>query len=667
MTNLTQSPSRNGTVELECAPAPLEVDKPASPARRQSVAAYVLASLLLGAGATFFALHVGLPLLRLDDRDERADRAVAVAAVEEQGEAVPAARTESAQQNDIRPVTPIAPPMPALDKRDAELLNNVPAAPIAPMSAPAPPAPKLEPLAAPLELPTLIPIPPSAAATGGKPKLPAPLPTDIRERLTTSPPPSVAQLPPGAGVPAPPLANPPQVTAIPATAPRPQTPVAPAAPPPPIYQVKPDTPVKELLPPSPNFKPPLGPVVTNDLALVPEVALGLLADRKTPGDEQRAVLAVQLIKIEHLNQQQPDGFIEALAAERADLAGLPLLSGGASRQSEERRREFQAEAIAIRLGRQPENPQFWKHYFDARQKDDQANAAEDREFREHVTLARIAALMQVLVSDSSSGYRKGLVQYLAGVMHAEATRALAKLALFATEDEVRAAAIEALTIRRERDYTPLLLEGLRYPWPAVAKHAADAIVKLERNDLIPQLVDLLDAPDPRAPVQKEVRGKQVPVVRELVRINHHRNCLLCHAPGEPQVPDLAVAAIPIPTEPLPTPVHGYQPKPQDLLVRTDVTYLRQDFSALLPVSDAPPWPKLQGFEFVVRTRVLSDDEAKVYHQKLKKHEPGAVTPYERAILSALRELTGRDTEPTAAGWRKLLNLPPTPRRDEPLD
>ncbi len=28
-----------------------------------------------------------------------------------------------------------------------------------------------------------------------------------------------------------------------------------------------------------------------------------------------------------------------------------------------------------------------------------------------------------------------------------------------------------------------------------------------------------------------------------------------------------------------------------------------------------------------------------------------------AVLAALRELTGRDTEPTAPAWRRLLNLP----------
>ena len=37
-------------------------------------------------------------------------------------------------------------------------------------------------------------------------------------------------------------------------------------------------------------------------------------------------------------------------------------------------------------------------------------------------------------------------------------------------------------------------------------------------------------------------------------------------------------------------------------------------------------------------------------------EAGVVSPYHRAVLAALRELTGRDTAPTQQAWRKLLEL-----------
>jgi hypothetical protein len=88
----------------------------------------------------------------------------------------------------------------------------------------------------------------------------------------------------------------------------------------------------------------------------------------------------------------------------------------------------------------------------------------------------------------------------------------------------------------------------------------------------------------------------------------------------------------------------------------DVTYLRQDFSMLLPVADANPWPEMQRFDFLVRQRPLTDDEARTYRNKLSNEQPGAVQPHQRAALAALRELTGRDTEPTASAWRKLLHL-----------
>ena len=85
-------------------------------------------------------------------------------------------------------------------------------------------------------------------------------------------------------------------------------------------------------------------------------------------------------------------------------------------------------------------------------------------------------------------------------------------------------------------------------------------------------------------------------------------------------------------------------------IRADVQFFRQDFSVALTVG---PVQELR-FDFLVRTRVVSEKEAEIFRDKLAKRGPGAVTPYERAILYALRELTGRDTEPTAAAWRKLL-------------
>jgi hypothetical protein len=279
-----------------------------------------------------------------------------------------------------------------------------------------------------------------------------------------------------------------------------------------------------------------------------------------------------------------------------------------------------------------------------------------------VLIARVGALMQVLAPESPD-LRLGLVKYLAAVSHVEATRALARLAVFSEEDEVRLAAVAALKVRRERDYTDILLASLRYPWPAVAARGADALAKLERADVVPELVELLDESDPRAPLEKTANGRRVHEARELVRINHHRNCLLCHAPGNTAgvSPETLTAAVPVPSDPLPSSSDGYQTNSPDLSVRIDVTYLRPDFSLMQAVADANPWPEMKRFDFLVRTRVLTEDEAAAREKQLAS-EPGRPTPHQRAVLGALRDLSGRDAAPTAEAWRKLLNLPAAARQ-----
>src|SRR5262245_16566027 len=185
------------------------------------------------------------------------------------------------------------------------------------------------------------------------------------------------------------------------------------------------------------------------------------------------------------------------------------------------------------------------------------------------------------------------------VARAEATVELARLAVFDVDKKVRAAALESLSVRRERDYTDVLVKALRYPWPAVAANAAQAIVKLDRKDLLPDLVALLDEPDPREPRAEKMNGEKVTVACELVKINHHRSCLLCHAPIDPEnVPEGVLAAeVPLPSEPLPEPSQGYNQRNSTLLVRIDMTYLRQDFSVMQRVKDADPWPEQQRFDF----------------------------------------------------------------------
>jgi hypothetical protein len=102
-----------------------------------------------------------------------------------------------------------------------------------------------------------------------------------------------------------------------------------------------------------------------------------------------------------------------------------------------------------------------------------------------------------------------------------------------------------------------------------------------------------------------VDGQKVFQVRELVRINHHRNCLLCHAPAEDEGSPVR-GVVSTPGLPLPDGMSlAYRGKGDEgTFVRADVTYLRQDFSVLLPVEDHKDfdWPQMQRFDFLVRAR-----------------------------------------------------------------
>ncbi|MCI0702830.1 MAG: hypothetical protein L0241_17250 [Planctomycetia bacterium] len=446
-----------------------------------------------------------------------------------------------------------------------------------------------------------------------------------------------------------------------------------------IPKILPNMPTKSLLPTAPKMVPITGPVLTDDLRKVPEAEFEARPEKITNDGKLVEQAAYQLAKISHMNAKKTDAFMVALLENRPDLSGLPFVMGDDCRTSGERTKQFTIAVNTVRqalAGRvivndvntgfsqqgtspQPGGPMqgFWSRFNTTCEQEDANRGRTDKVLAEHVTLARIAALMQMLAPESAE-IRLGLVKYLAGIPHVESSKALARMAIFSTEDDVRDAAITALKVRREKDYTDVLVKGLRYPWPAVAKRAADAITKLERKDLIPELVAVLDETDPRMPKMKEVNGKKVAVVREMVKVNHHRNCMMCHPPGNPNTmtSNAITAEVPILGQSLPTPSQGYQSSTPELMVRIDVTYLRQDFSVMLPVGEAHPWPEMQRFDFLVRERTLTTDEAAIYRDKLTPKERGVLSPYHKAALAALREITGKDTAPTADAWRKLLDL-----------
>ncbi len=138
-------------------------------------------------------------------------------------------------------------------------------------------------------------------------------------------------------------------------------------------------------------------------------------------------------------------------------------------------------------------------------------------------------------------------------------------------------------------------------------------------------------------------------LKEMVRVNHMRNCLLCHAPSGGPNDGLVRGSVPTPGHPLP-PAY-YQATTGDF-VRADITFLRQDFSVILPVKAASPWPDEQRFDFITRVRPAKDKELKELSAT-----PAKSGNYQQreAVLYALRKLTGQDGGDSTEKWRGLMS------------
>jgi hypothetical protein len=232
--------------------------------------------------------------------------------------------------------------------------------------------------------------------------------------------------------------------------------------------------------------------------------------------------------------------------------------------------------------------------------------------------------------------RGGLVSTLGQINAKEATRALARRAVFDLSPLVRGAAVEQLRKRSLDDARPVFLAAMRHPWSAAADHAALALVALEDDEAVPHLRDLLDEPDPAAPYRDRA-GKWVQ--KELVRVNHLRNCLLCHAPlVDNGVNDVAVGPIPTPGQPLPEVYYGHVRGSALPFVRADIVYFRQDFSAMHKVDKPGRWPAVQRFDYLVRTRQLKPEEAARTTRKAQ-----TACPQREAVEYALSKLNTVDT------------------------
>jgi hypothetical protein len=275
----------------------------------------------------------------------------------------------------------------------------------------------------------------------------------------------------------------------------------------------------------------------------------------------------------------------------------------------------------------------------------------------------IPTLQQFLMGENKP-LRLLLVDILNEIKDRTSSRALAQRALYDLAPEVREAAVRALHGRPHDEYRSQLLDAFRYPWSPVADHAAEALVALDDCQVVPMLVDLLPEPDPSSPFRRS--PNQPKEVRELVRVNHLANCLMCHAQSLVST-DPVRGLVPSPSQPLPPPIAPtqYYEGSTGPFVRADVTYLQQDFSVAQPVPSPGAWPVGQRFDYLVRTRIVAWPNKRPARsgEEIFKDDKRSDLPvdgveeasYEQreAVLFALRELTGKDLGASSDNWRRV--------------
>src|SRR5262249_19184878 len=307
------------------------------------------------------------------------------------------------------------------------------------------------------------------------------------------------------------------------------------------------------------------------LRKVPEVDLGIEAGES--GTESGKLLQKYVAEINQKNRTT-DGFVHELA-KRADLSGLPFRFGHDALLNPRTVIKVGQHSRAVRLALDapPDGSNrlalFWSKLPVIGNNWDPPIG--DR------------ALVQVLSAETQP-FRRSLVDYLSRNIDRAATKHLARLAVFDLDARVRNDALEALRDRPHADFKAALLEGFRYPWAPVAHNAGRAAVILRVKEIVPDLVEVLAEPDPERPFETDVGGHKTWMVRELVAINHHKNCLLCHAPA---LTGKEAVRAPVPVLGSRFPVLYYDEDVRSgVQVQADVTYLRQDFSTLQEVADA---------------------------------------------------------------------------------
>jgi hypothetical protein len=390
------------------------------------------------------------------------------------------------------------------------------------------------------------------------------------------------------------------------------------------------------------------------LGAVPEVGLPIV--RTT------AQLAAASNRLVEKHGKGSDAFVDALAADFPDLRGLPFLKGAACATDATHASQltFSGQCLRCLLDSSPQQIQK-RNRFGGKDYSSLAEAIVSQSFdfserndqRAPRSHAALPAMMQILAVETPDLRVAFVSQLQSRPIDAATITAFARFAIFDPDATVRSAAVDALRRQPFATYGPRLINGLRHPWPAAAEHAAEALVGADAQEALPDLVRLLDEADPTDPFERQESDKKIFAVREVVKINHHRNCMLCHAPAVVRRDDRRVqefhAKVPDPSEPLPRRSEQYNPT-RGPIVRVDETYLRQDFSMMQAVEERGAWPKMQRFDYLVRTRPATAEEVQA-SQHSRQWSDEVLSPHRRAVLYALSRLTCTYVGPNASDWR----------------
>ena len=346
------------------------------------------------------------------------------------------------------------------------------------------------------------------------------------------------------------------------------------------------------------------------------------------------------------------GTTVALMEKRPDLVGMPWLKGDACKISPTAASHLEGGSVALRGFMTGASTQAaLRRIAAAPGLPDPDNLASQMnkdagKYNQWVKSEAIPALQQLLMAEHEA-IREVLVDQLARIEGKRASVALAQRALYDLHPRVREKALNELAKRPAAEYREVLVKGFEHPWPPVAEHAAEALATLEMKETVPTLLTLLDMPDPAAPRKGPKKGM---VIKEMVRVNHLLNCLMCHAPSVKNE-DKVRGRVPPLNQPLPPAfTRAYYSDRTGVFVRADVTYLRQDFSVPLPVKNHGVWPEVQRFDFLVRERPATLQDA--MDGATKKRAAKGPSKQHRSLFFALRELTGADAGPTVEDWKQ---------------